>query len=347
MLDDKIENADKIVNKEMTADIRKLKYNDILNANEIKHQEYDIKIKLQEEQKLDEKSKYELQKHNLKRKFGIDYVDDYYKLIERVNISQKTEEYDKNNYIDVQFLNIGNSADNVAIHIEELLDKFLNVDKIKNLLNMIDIKNYKQDIDDKKEMNLDKLNMIKALLNDLGFKNVYDKETKIKKNELEERIISIKNNNKIFKEGIIKTYFNTLTSNTNIFKSNKSFLGFVNSLFINYGFKIVSSQMKRNGERIYLYSLEFIEYIEEIIHFKLLKGMKMIDSDNIYKYDNSNMQLLHFIDRNEYKFNLKKYEDKKKEINIDNEDNNNNDNEDIEEDEYISALDYGILNNFK
>ena len=130
-------------------------------------------------------------------------------------------------------------------------------------------------------MNLDKLNMIKAVLNDWGFKNVYDKETKIKKNELEERIISIKNNNKIFKEGIIKTYFNTLTSNTNIFKSNKSFLGFVNSLFINYGFKIVSSEIKRNGQRIYLYSLEFIEYIEEIIHFKLLKGMKMIDSDNI------------------------------------------------------------------
>ena len=59
----------------------------------------------------------------------------------------------------------------------------------------------------------------------------------------------------------------------------------------------------------------------------------MVESDNIYKYDNSNMQLLHFIDRNEYKFNLKKYEDKKKEINIDNEDNN--DNEDIEEDEHI------------
>ena len=64
------------------------------------------------------------------------------------------------------FLNIRTSADKVAIYIEELLDKFLNVGKIKNLLNMIDIQNYKQDIDDKKEMNLDKLNMIKAVLND-------------------------------------------------------------------------------------------------------------------------------------------------------------------------------------
>ena len=303
MLDDNIEKVDKIVNKEMTADIKKLKYNDILNADELNQQEYDIKLKLQEQQKLDEKSKYELQKHNIQRKFGIDYVDDYYKLIERLNTSQKTEEYDKNNYIDVQFLNIGTSADKVAIHIEELLDKFLNVDKIKNLLNIIDIQNYRQDTDDKKEMNLDKIKMIKTLLNDLGFKNVYDKETKITKNELEERIINIKNTNDIFKEGIIKTYFNTLTSNNNIFKSVKSFLGFINSLFINYGFKIVSSEMKRNGQRIYLYSLEFFEYIEEIIHFKLLKGMKMIDSDNIYKYDNSNMQLLHFLDREKYKFN--------------------------------------------
>ena len=189
--------------------------------------------------------------------------------------------------------------------------------------------------------------MIKTLLNDLGFKNVYDKETKITKNELEERIINIKNTNDIFKEGIIKTYFNTLTSNNNIFKSVKSFLGFINSLFINYGFKIVSSEMKRNGQRIYLYSLEFVEYIEEIIHFKLLKGMKMIDSDNIYKYDNSNMQLLHFLDREKYKFNLKKYEDRKKENNNEateeNEENEKNEEiEEIEED-YINALDYGIL----
>ena len=67
----------------------------------------------------------------------------------------------------------------------------------------------------------------------------------------------------------------------------------------------------------------------------------MYDTDNIYKFDNTNMKLLHYIDMDTYKINLKNYEDMK----ANKTDNNNNNAEYIEEDEeeIISALDYGIL----
>ena len=87
--------------------------------------------------------------------------------------------------------------------------------------------------------------MIKNLLSELGFNNIYDKETKIIKADLENKIELIKNNNIIIKGDTIKTFFNTLSYNNTIFKSLKSFIGFVNSLFSNYGFKIVSGEKKQ------------------------------------------------------------------------------------------------------
>ena len=257
---------------------------------------------------------------------------------ERITNLQQTAKYDESNYIDIQFKNIGN---NNGYPLEKILDGFSSGEKLKNFLNMIDIKNYRQETDDKKNLNLEKLKMIKNLLSELGFNNIYDKETKIIKADLEHKIELIKNNNIIFKGDTIKTFFNTLSYNNTIFKSLKSFIGFVNSLFSNYGFNIVAGQKKQNNERIYFYSLEFIEYIEEIIHYKLLKGLKMYDTDNIYKFDNTKMSLLHYIDMDTYKINLKNYEDMK----ANKTDNNNYNAVYIEEDEeeIISALDYGIL----
>ena len=152
------------------------------------------------------------------------------------------------------------------IKCADKIKNFLNKDKINNFLNMVNIINFKQDTYDNNDINLDKLPMIKNLLSDLGFKNIYDRETKINNDELLEKMEHIKNNNKIFKEGVIKTYFNSFSSNKNIFHSCKSFLGFVNSLFNNYGFKIVCKQIKRDCKRIYIYNLEFIEEVINIIN---------------------------------------------------------------------------------
>ena len=334
LLDDVINKEDKAINKEMTQEKKKLKYEDILKADEISQTEYEYKLKLQEQQQLNEKGKYQIQKQTIKNKLGFDYANEYEEVLERVKKEQETERYNFNDDIDKQFFNIGKNTEPVEFIV--LLNLFENDNKLKNMVNMIDEKNYKQETDDNKDINLDKLIMIKNLLSDLGYKNIYDRETKINNDELLEKMEHIKNNNKIFKEGVIKTYFNSLSSNKKIFDSSKSFLGFVNSLFNNYGFKIVCKQIKRDNKRIYIYYLEFIEYIEEIIHFKLLKGLKMHDTNNIYKYDNCNMKLLHFIDRQTYKDNLYKYQVKKGII---------TEYEEEEEEEEIkinNGLDYGL-----
>ena len=80
----KVNDDDKELNKQMKVDKKRIKYEDVLNANEIKNEEYEHKLKLQEQQKLNEKGKYEIQKYSILKKFGIDYADEFEIINERI-----------------------------------------------------------------------------------------------------------------------------------------------------------------------------------------------------------------------------------------------------------------------
>ena len=178
---------------------------------------------------------------------------------------------------------------------DEIIDKYGNNNKIFNFINIIDIENYKKDGDDHKAFYEEKINIVQSLINDFGFKNVFDKKI-LNPDELQEKAEYIKENNELFKNNNIRCKFNKLKA-TNYFKTNKAFLGLINSIFDEYGFKIESKQIRNEKDRQYIYKIKIDNGIEEILYYKINNGFKLVDTHQIfnYKYDEKKAMFDHLI----------------------------------------------------
>ena len=160
--------------------------------------------------------------------------------------------------------------------------------KLYNLIYLIDennIKNFKYhkiDIDIKRKQ----CQIINELINLLGFDNIFDNKL-IERKKFQENIEKVQTNS-IFFKNIKDSYklFKIIRKNKHII-GVKSFLGFINIILIEYGLRIKALRKSKriNGKirKISKYKLNFINNIQEFIRFRINKGSKLIDSNNIYR----------------------------------------------------------------
>jgi hypothetical protein len=131
-----------------------------------------------------------------------------------------------------------------------------------------------------------KVQIIKQLISEMGFKNMYDRTTKINPDEFKDRIkvLDIFNDDKamrvLFKTRSIKSSFDSV----------KGFLGCVNSILEPYSIKISSKETRKGKDRLNLYALDHTtgrENIDELLEFRINKGFDI--NTDIRQFTNNNM----------------------------------------------------------
>jgi hypothetical protein len=151
------------------------------------------------------------------------------------------------------------------------------LDSIKKFTSLIDIQNVKETNDNHK----------KEIIKDLGFKNIFDNQTKLKRQEFLEKIETVTKNNIIFTNPLnTKVRFN-LSKKAKISSSN-GFLGFVNGLFEDYNIKITQKRITVNYKNDTVYSLSIINDINELLEYKIKLGFNLYDEQSMRKPSTSN-----------------------------------------------------------
>lgn len=176
-------------------------------------------------------------------------------------------------------------VDKLDEKILEFYDSPFIIKKIEHLIDKTNIKNYN---DNQTKENIKKVEIINDLINKLGFKLFDNKYISRKKFEMNIEEI-IKTNELFINPKLANILFNS--SKVNI-KTNKQFLGFVNTVLENYKLKIQSKEVRVKKEDIEkvgktkdtAYSLEWLkgyETINELIQYKIDKGYKLNDTNNL------------------------------------------------------------------
>jgi len=162
---------------------------------------------------------------------------------------------------------------------EDVLKAF-DLNTVSNFVSLIDIKNIKDHDDNQTLEAINKAEMVTKLINDMGFNNIfdttaYDRETFLK---MAENVI--KNNQMFVNMNNTRIRFN-LNKDAH-YNNNKAFLGLVNTIFKRYGLKIESFKKTINKVcNIPYYRLQQLNCINELVEYKLLRGHKIYDSNNI------------------------------------------------------------------
>jgi hypothetical protein len=162
---------------------------------------------------------------------------------------------------------------------EDILKRF-SKDSVKNFVSLISEDNI-PDFEDLQTVEFrDKSRMLKSIINDLGFNHIFDKK-KILSDDFE----------KFMKDSIKKNPVFTDLKNTQIrfglerrnkeLENTKQFLGFVNSLFSEYHVKISFGRKQEKGEVKNIYKLEFVNGINELLEYKIIKGYSFYDPAKI------------------------------------------------------------------
>lgn len=167
----------------------------------------------------------------------------------------------------------------VDILNQEIIDDY-DFSTIKKYIGLIDKRNIKQTTDNKYTEEIKRVEIINQLINNIGFENLYDKKS-IDENEL---LSNIKDMN-IFKDAkSLRILFDVRTIQKD-FDTTKSLLGCVNSMLKPYSIKIQSTEITVKQEKTYVYYLTNIkgrEYIEELLQYRINKGLK-IEGNRVYE----------------------------------------------------------------
>lgn len=151
---------------------------------------------------------------------------------------------------------------------------------IKNIEHLIDKSNIIQYDDNQSKELIKKVDIINDLINKLGFKLFAN--IGINRDEFEKNIENVMKTNEIFiNPKIARVLFNSSKSDI---KTNKQFLGFVNSILEHYKLKIYSREIREGKGKSRYYELDFLNNycdINNFIQIKIDKGYKLNDTNNI------------------------------------------------------------------
>jgi len=233
----------------------------ILKTPDITEDEYIEYLKNQKECRASEDEKYKLEKHSLKRLYGVDALN----------------------------------------------EDILKIDKsqVKNFINLIDIDNLGNITDNQGKEAKKKIEIITELLKNIGYDNIYSLSL-IEKNDLQNRLNTIINNSLIFKDDLNrKILFNEDKYKLGDITNTKQFLGYINTLLFNYCIKLTAKHHRLNKlkksekeglteeqiiehnakteKKITDYYMERLLNIDEIVDYKIRKGAKIKDTNEIRK----------------------------------------------------------------
>ena len=245
-------------------------------------------INLIEEKEKKEKVREDINKCKLDDTDLLNSIDDitedkFKYLLEK----QKQSNADKIDKLQIKKYLIKSSlgVDKLDENILEYYDSPFIIKKIEHLIDKTNIKNYN---DNQTKENIKKVDIINDLINKLGFK-LFDNKT-ISRDDFEKNIDEIIKTNELFiNPKLANILFNS--SKVNI-KTNKQFLGFVNTVLENYKLKIQSKEIRVKKEDIEkigktkdtAYSLEWLkgyDTINELIQYKIDKGYKLNDTNKL------------------------------------------------------------------
>ena len=158
---------------------------------------------------------------------------------------------------------------------------------IYNFCALIDERNIYCTTDNTLDNLLYEVPIINKLINKLGYKNIFDNETLIKKNIFIKNIYALKNKNifskneenyKIFKisEKRIKEMFNIDINNV------QNILEYINTILLEYCLEITLERIQTNNIRKSYYKLNILNNVNEIIVYKINRGYKLYDINNIF-----------------------------------------------------------------
>jgi len=179
---------------------------------------------------------------------------------------------------------------------EELIKSFYHrIGMISKFMSLIDEENFHETNDAKNKIDMTKLLLVRDLLNVLGFINIFDTKKVVTSDELMKQFKVIFSKNKIYTcQKTAKMHFEVpffkLTDST----TTKQILGHLNKILNEYGLKITAKQIRTKEGKEYVYFVEILYHLDEIVKYKMLKGFKLIDNNNIFCCDKRN--LIEFFD---------------------------------------------------
>ena len=166
-------------------------------------------------------------------------------------------------------------------------------DNIKKYTYLIDIKNINIDMNNFKD-EYKKVLLLTSCINELGYDNIFN-NLEIHQDTFNENIKNVLENSSLFNNSNeIKQPFSMSKNKTDLL-STKAILGYLNSLLSNYLIKISTIQKTENNKKVNYYKIIHMNDIQEIIKYKKDRGFKIIDTNNIFRYNETLFNYQHLI----------------------------------------------------
>ena len=175
----------------------------------------------------------------------------------------KASEFDKNKLAKKYFCDVLGTTE---LSKEDIEFWYYNTHLINNYNNLLDIETYKRTNELKNNVSFEKLELVKDILNKLGFDKIDDTNKYITGDELTENFNKLTKENKLFTDKKASfIFFNIRPFKPDGEPSNKKIMGHLNSILDNYSIKLESKQIRIKGERERVYSIEILNKVDEII----------------------------------------------------------------------------------
>ena len=162
---------------------------------------------------------------------------------------------------------------------------------LKKYVGLISDKNIPFSNDNFYNEEVKKVGVLKNLIENLGFKNIHDRTTKINSDEFKNRISLLDDFND---DKAMRILFKT-RSIKNKFDSLKGFLGCVNSILEQYSLKISSNRKKVNQIETQVYKLDYVlgrENIDELLQYRINKGFSINTDIRLFNNNNYYAELI-------------------------------------------------------
>ena len=153
---------------------------------------------------------------------------------------------------------------------------------IYNFINLIDQTNYKHSNEASNIISFEKLLLVNTLVKDIGFNNIFDNTYLLTAEQILNKFENIYKTNKLFSKKSKLTFgveYLKYSKDTTL----KQILGSINSILSNYSIKINYIRKTVNNEKVNFYNIGILNDVDELLKYKLQKGYKIKDTNNIFK----------------------------------------------------------------
>ena len=142
---------------------------------------------------------------------------------------------------------------------------YYNTKLIKNYSNLLDIGTFKKTNELKNNVSYEKLELVKDILNKLGFVKIDDNNKYITGDELTEKFNKLTKENKLFTDKKASFLFFNVRPFKDEEPSTKKIMGYLNSILDNYSISISSKRLRIQGNREQVYYINILNEVDEII----------------------------------------------------------------------------------